>query len=74
MSDHCKSCAYDVKAKTGPSACPFNYLYWDFVARHRARLSGNPRMAQMVRTWDRFDAAKQAEIASDSAQFLSRLG
>ena len=74
MSDHCKSCAYDVKAKTGPSACPFNYLYWDFVARHRARLSGNPRMAQMVRTWDRFDAAKQAAIASDSAQFLSRLG
>lgn len=73
MSDYCDGCRYSVKAKAGPDACPFNYLYWDFVARHRDRLKGNPRMAQMVRTWDRFSDARQAEIRSDSAQFLSRL-
>ena len=26
MSDFCRGCAYDVKQKTGPQACPFNYL------------------------------------------------
>ena len=73
MSDYCRGCAYDVKAKAGPRACPFNYLYWDFVARHHDRLKGNPRMAQMVRTYDRFSEDRKAEIASDAAAFLSRL-
>ncbi len=31
MSDYCKSCAYKVKDKTGPDACPFNLLYWHFL-------------------------------------------
>ncbi len=73
MSDYCAGCRYDVKAKTGPTACPFNYLYWDFIARHRERISSNPRMAQMVRTWDQFTPVKQAEIAEDSARFLAAL-
>jgi deoxyribodipyrimidine photolyase-related protein len=73
MSDYCGGCAYDVKAKAGPKACPFNYLYWDFIARHHDRLKGNPRMAQMVRTYDRFSEDRQAEIESDSARFLADL-
>ncbi|WP_219893498.1 cryptochrome/photolyase family protein [Aquisediminimonas profunda] len=73
MSDYCGDCAYNVKAKAGPKACPFNYLYWDFIARHRERLKENPRMAQMVRTWDKFSDARQAEIKSDTAKFLSSL-
>jgi deoxyribodipyrimidine photolyase-related protein len=31
MSDYCKSCIYDPKEKYGDTACPFNYLYWNFV-------------------------------------------
>jgi deoxyribodipyrimidine photolyase-related protein len=73
MSDYCRGCAYDVKAKAGPTACPFNYLYWDFIARHHDRLKGNPRMGQMVRSYDRFPEDRKAEIASDAAAFLSRL-
>ncbi len=73
MSDYCRGCAYDVKAKAGPKACPFNYLYWDFIARHPDRLRGNPRMGQMVRSYDRFSEDRKAEIASDAATFLSRL-
>jgi len=30
MGDHCKTCHYDVKARTSDDACPFNALYWDF--------------------------------------------
>ncbi|MGI1661058.1 cryptochrome/photolyase family protein [Palleronia sp. KMU-117] len=73
MSDYCRGCAYDVKAKTGPGACPFNLLYWHFLDRHRTRFEGNPRMAQMYRTWDRMDPARQAAVLAGATAFLDRL-
>jgi deoxyribodipyrimidine photolyase-related protein len=73
MSDYCRSCRYDVRQRTGPQACPFNALYWDFIDRHRAKIAGNPRMAQMVRTYDRFDPAERQRIAESAARFLASL-
>jgi deoxyribodipyrimidine photolyase-related protein len=73
MSDYCGGCRYKVKLKAGPDACPMNYLYWDFIARHRDRIKGNPRMAQMVRTWDGFGDERKAEIRRDSEEFLVKL-
>ena len=55
MSDYCGGCAYRVKEKTGERACPFNLLYWHFLARHRERFRANPRMGQMYRVWDGMD-------------------
>lgn len=49
MSDYCKGCRYDRKQRTGPDACPFTTLYWDFMARHEERFVRNPRVAQQVR-------------------------
>lgn len=74
MSDYCRGCAYNVKAKTGDEACPFNRLYWNFIARHRDRLARNPRMAHAVRTWDRFAPDRQAALRQDAAAFLATLG
>lgn len=71
MSDYCKGCAYDVKQKSGPRACPFNYLYWAFLVRNESRLAGNPRMAMPYRTlagWS--DEAKQA-LVENAANFLA---
>ncbi|WP_229600435.1 cryptochrome/photolyase family protein [Reyranella humidisoli] len=73
MSDYCGGCAYEVKQRTGPRACPFNALYWDFIARHRERIGRNPRMAQMVRTYDKFADAERARIADSAASFLAGL-
>jgi deoxyribodipyrimidine photolyase-related protein len=73
MSDYCGSCRYKVKKRTGPDACPFNALYWDFLARHRARFQSNPRMAQMYRTYDRFAEEDRAELHKSAAGFLERL-
>jgi deoxyribodipyrimidine photolyase-related protein len=73
MSNYCSSCTYDVKAKEGPKACPFNLLYWSFIARHKDRLVRNPRMAQMVRTWERFTPEKQAQLTRDADVFLQAL-
>ena len=47
MGDHCKSCVYDPKARTGNKACPFNALYWDFFDRHRPHFEGNHRLSMV---------------------------
>ncbi len=73
MSNYCAACRYDVKRRTGPRACPFNALYWDFIARNRESLAGNPRMAQMVRTLDKFPAEEQQRIADSATAFLDSL-
>ena len=71
MSDYCRGCRYKVSAKTGPDACPFNPLYWDFLVRNRERLASNPRLAQPYRTWDRMDPARQNDYL-DSARDVAR--
>jgi deoxyribodipyrimidine photolyase-related protein len=48
MSDYCKGCTFDRKQRTGPEACPFTTLYWDFLDRHRERFGRNARVAQQV--------------------------
>ena len=70
MSDYCKPCAYSVKEKSGPDACPFNLLYWHFLDRHRARFERNPRMAQMYRVWDKMDKAHTSRVIQDADAFL----
>ncbi len=44
MTDHCGGCSFDPKKRTGPTACPFTTLYWDFLARNEDRLQSNHRM------------------------------
>jgi deoxyribodipyrimidine photolyase-related protein len=73
MSNYCTSCAYDVKQRTGPKACPFNALYWDFIARHADVIKANPRMAQKVRTYDKFDDAEKARIKASAEAVLENL-
>lgn len=73
MSDYCGGCHYSVKDRVGPKACPFNLLFWNFIHRHRDRLSANPRMGQMVRTWDKMTSDHQAQVLTQSAAFLARM-
>ncbi|MBS0410337.1 MAG: cryptochrome/photolyase family protein [Proteobacteria bacterium] len=63
MSDYCQGCAYDVTARRGESACPFNRLYWAFLLRNQARLQHNPRLAMPYRSL--------AGMASDHARILT---
>ncbi|MDE3122912.1 MAG: cryptochrome/photolyase family protein [Paracoccaceae bacterium] len=73
MSDYCGGCAYRVGDRTGPKACPFNLLYWHFLIRHRDRFAGNPRMAQMYRTWDRMADERRATVLAEAEVLLARL-
>ena len=73
MSDYCSSCRYKVKLKNGPDACPFNYLYWDFLLRNREKLNRNPRLGMIYRTLDKMDEEKLELIKNDAAVFLGNL-
>ncbi|MDM7458097.1 MAG: cryptochrome/photolyase family protein [Paracoccus sp. (in: a-proteobacteria)] len=73
MSDYCKHCSYKVSARTGRDACPFNLLYWDFLARHRDRFESNPRIGRIYGTWDRMEADRRKTIRAEAADFLRAL-
>jgi len=73
MSNYCRSCRYDVKKKTGDGACPFNALYWDFLARNQDKLGHNARLRNPYATWRRMSGDKQAEYRRSAAAFLATL-
>ncbi|MGZ0074582.1 cryptochrome/photolyase family protein [Sphingobium limneticum] len=73
MSDHCGGCRYDVKKKVGPDACPFNALYWDFLARHERRFRRNRRMVQIYANWDRMKPDVRDAYRASAADFLAKL-
>jgi deoxyribodipyrimidine photolyase-related protein len=62
MSDHCGDCAYDVTARTGELACPYNVLYWDFLGRHSDRFGRNPRMRLMMNHYEKIPAVERDAI------------
>ena len=73
MSDYCGKCRYDVKQRIGPDACPFNALYWDFLARNRDKLGNNNRLGPVYRNWDRMASETQAALRGAAADTLARL-
>ena len=73
MSNYCATCRYSVTRKTGEGACPFNYLYWDFLIRNRDRLGGNARLGMMYRSLDRMATERVETIRGDAARFLTAL-
>jgi len=73
MSNYCKDCHYNVSQKNGAAACPFNYLYWDFLIRNRDKLKDNARLGMMYRSLERMDPAKITAITDDAHRFLTAL-
>ena len=73
MSNYCANCSYKVEKKTGDGACPFNYLYWDFLIRNRERLGGNARLGMMYKSLDRMAPDRVETIRGDAAGFLATL-
>ncbi len=73
MSNYCDRCSYKVSVKNGPKACPFNYLYWDFIGRNADQLRGNPRMGFMFKTLDRMGPEKHDAVTRDAQRFFKAL-
>lgn len=73
MSDYCKTCHYKVAIKNGDKACPFNYLYWDFLIRNEDKLRNNNRLGLVYKSLERMDGAKIDAIIEDSSKFFKAL-
>ncbi|MBR0556448.1 cryptochrome/photolyase family protein [Ciceribacter sp. L1K23] len=73
MSNFCGACHYDVKDGEGERACPFNSLYWRFIAVNEERLRGNHRMANILAGWRRMGDAKKAALLSRAEHCLNLL-
>lgn len=74
MSNACRGCPFDPAARTGPTACPFTTLYWDFLLRHDALLAGNPRMTMQVRNARRLPADVAAAIRAHADEVRAEHG
>jgi deoxyribodipyrimidine photolyase-related protein len=73
MSDYCTGCRFQVKEALGPDACPFNFLYWDFLARHQSKLRANPRMGLVYKSMDRMDSERLTALRCQARDFLQKL-
>jgi deoxyribodipyrimidine photolyase-related protein len=73
MSDYCGGCRFDPSLKSGTDACPFNYLYWNFLIENEKQLAANPRMAMPYRTLAKMESARRTQITADSVAFLGGL-
>jgi deoxyribodipyrimidine photolyase-related protein len=62
MSNYCSGCPYDPADSTGPRACPFTTLYWDFLLKHETAMRKNQRMSMQVRNLARLDEKKREAI------------
>ncbi|MGI8956455.1 MAG: cryptochrome/photolyase family protein [Chthoniobacterales bacterium] len=68
MSNYCAGCRFDPAEATGPKACPFTTLYWDFLLQHEPMLRKNQRMAMQVRNLARLDDARRDAIQKQAAK------
>ncbi|HEX8105331.1 MAG TPA: cryptochrome/photolyase family protein [Solirubrobacteraceae bacterium] len=67
MSTYCGDCVHE------PRSCPVTALYWDFMARHRDRFAENRRMRMPLRTLDRMDPARLAQLRETAAAWAAAL-
>jgi len=73
MSNACKGCRFDPKKATGPDACPFTTLYWDFLARHEKLLARNQRMTMQLKNLTRKAAADVREIRRQADELRGQM-
>jgi deoxyribodipyrimidine photolyase-related protein len=73
MSDYCGHCQFDPGIKTGPKACPYNYLYWNFLMEHEVVLGKNPRLAMPYRNLRRMAEVQKQVVRDDAKRFLESL-
>jgi deoxyribodipyrimidine photolyase-related protein len=73
MSNYCAGCRYKTEVKTGEEACPFNYLYWDFYARHEKRFARNPRVGMALKTLAKKSPVERKAISESARKFLQTI-
>jgi deoxyribodipyrimidine photolyase-related protein len=73
MSDYCHNCIFNRKLRTGEDACPFNFLYWNFLLQNEGALRSIPRMARSLLGLRHLDREQRRLVQESAAQFLEGL-
>jgi deoxyribodipyrimidine photolyase-related protein len=70
MSDYCGACQYSPYEKTSENACPFNFLYWHFMAGEKTYRIKNCRLTIPHRTLEKADSGIRNAYEEKSRRFL----
>ncbi len=73
MSNYCAGCRFKPGERTGPDACPYTTLYWDFLDRHAERFAGHPRLKMQIRNLERLDADEREAVRQQAAALRQSL-
>jgi deoxyribodipyrimidine photolyase-related protein len=73
MSDYCTGCRFDKKTRTGEAACPFNFLYWNFLLEHEDVLRANPRLGRNVLGLRHLNDNERKQVRRQAAEFRENL-
>lgn len=74
MGDYCGYCDYNRRETIGDAGCPFNALYWDFLARNETRIrAATPRMNLMLAALHRKPASDMGAIRDRAARLRDLL-
>ncbi len=73
MSDYCAGCRLNPKQRTGDDACPYNFLYWNFLLEHEATLRANPRSGPAVLGLKHLSPAERSAVRDQATSFLASL-
>ena len=72
MSDYCGNCVYNPRQRTGDKACPFNFLYWNFLARHQDRLKSQGRMNLVLANLKRISTEELDKIQAQASSWKQK--
>jgi deoxyribodipyrimidine photolyase-related protein len=73
MSDYCKGCFYKPRKRVGERACPFNFLYWNFLQKNAEALKSNKRMTMVYNLLKRKSEGEINLVDRSSSQFLEKI-
>lgn len=73
MSNYCTNCTYSHTKKLGEKACPFNSLYWNFLADKKEHFKDNQRMNMMLALLNKMDGNTLADIQLKANDILNNL-
>jgi deoxyribodipyrimidine photolyase-related protein len=73
MGDYCGGCRFNHKQRHGEDACPFNFLYWNFLLQHEDTLRANPRLGPNVLGLRYLDDDERTAVRQQAQNFMDNL-
>jgi deoxyribodipyrimidine photolyase-related protein len=73
QSNYCKGCRYQPEERVGDAACPVTTLFWNFLDKHEAALSRNPRTVMMAKNITRLSDDQRQAIREQAQRQLNNL-